>query len=167
MDRFKRESGDKGWNMGLNSLAPLRCAEWHERAVIDAEAARNAALQVYGLAAEATAESVDRIAQLAADSFAVPIAIVSFVDENREWVISAVGTTVKDMSVAVSLAVHAIRAVDCLVIADAASHSSFRENPLVAGDQGWFLCRCAACPAEWPGDRRDQCRRFETQEQRS
>lgn len=95
--------------------------------------ARVEALQTYGIFDSDDAEAFVEIAQLAADALEAPIALVSFVDDRREWISAGIGTDIAEVPMAVSLCAHAVRKADIYVLADATLDPRFRGNPLVAG----------------------------------
>lgn len=75
----------------------------------------------------------DRITALAARLFSVPIALVSLVDESRQWFKSRVGLDVNETPRGISFCTHAILSAEPMVVADAALDPRFRANPLVTG----------------------------------
>ena len=78
----------------------------------------------------------DRIVALAARLFEVPIALVSFVDRDRQWFKSAVGLAARETERAVAFCAHAILGEGLMVVADASQDARFARNPLVAGPLG-------------------------------
>ncbi|MCR6665889.1 MAG: GAF domain-containing protein [Methyloversatilis sp.] len=75
----------------------------------------------------------DRIVQFAAREFDVPIALISLVDENRQWFKSRVGLDACETSREVSFCGHALSMDVPLVIEDALLDERFADNPLVTG----------------------------------
>lgn len=75
----------------------------------------------------------DRITRLAARALGVPIALVSLVDDNRQWFKSRVGLEVSETSRDVALCAHTIALSRPLVVADALQDERFFDSPLVAG----------------------------------
>ena len=75
----------------------------------------------------------DRLTRLAAETFRVPIALVSLVDTNRQWFKACVGLDVRETSREVAFCSHAILASDVLVVPDALNDPRFADNPLVTG----------------------------------
>lgn len=78
-------------------------------------------------------ERFDRIVQFAAREFDVPIALISLVDENRQWFKSRVGLDACETSREVSFCGHALSMDAPLVIEDALLDERFADNPLVTG----------------------------------
>ncbi len=77
----------------------------------------------------------DRIAQLAAACLDAPIALVSLVDEDRQWFKACLGVTVTEIPREWSVCDHTIRLGPnaVLVVEDAANDPRFADNPLVVG----------------------------------
>jgi GAF domain-containing protein len=97
------------------------------------EAARLETLRALGLLDTAPDPRFDRITALAAEAFQVPIALVSLVDENRQWFKSCVGLEASETSREVAFCAHAILERDLLVVPDALADARFADNPLVTG----------------------------------
>ena len=76
----------------------------------------------------------DRITRLCQRLFDVPIALVSLVDENRQWFKSCQGLGVSETSRDISFCGHAILGSDIFVIKDASKDLRFADNPLVTDD---------------------------------
>ena len=76
-------------------------------------------------------ERFDRLTRMARRVFGVPIALVSLVDENRQWFKSCVGLPVRQTSRDVSFCGHAILGDDVFVIPNALEDERFADNPLV------------------------------------
>jgi phosphoribosyl 1,2-cyclic phosphodiesterase/DNA-binding response OmpR family regulator len=97
------------------------------------ETARLETLRALGLLDTAPDARFDRITTLAAEAFQVPIALVSLVDENRQWFKSCVGLDASETSREVAFCAHAILERDLLVVPDAHADARFADNPLVTG----------------------------------
>lgn len=78
-------------------------------------------------------ERFDRVTRMARRLFGVPIALVSLVDENRQWFKSCLGMELSETDRRVSFCAHAILNKGALVIEDAAQDERFADNPLVTG----------------------------------
>jgi phosphoribosyl 1,2-cyclic phosphodiesterase len=97
------------------------------------EAERVAALTRLGILDTAPEERFDRHTRIAAALFRVPIALVSFVDADRQWFKSCFGTDVCESSRETSFCAHAIASnSDILIVPDALQDDRFRDNPMVA-----------------------------------
>ena len=89
-------------------------------------------------------ERFDRLTRMAKRLFDVPIALVSIVDENRQWFKSCVGLDAKETSRDISFCGHAILGNQVFIIPDALSDERFADNPLVVGDPN--IRFYAGCP---------------------
>ena len=79
-------------------------------------------------------ELFDDLTELAARICEAPIALISLVDEKRQWFKSKVGTDVKETSRDVSFCAHAIKQAELFIVPDAAQDKRFANNPLVTSD---------------------------------
>jgi diguanylate cyclase (GGDEF)-like protein len=72
----------------------------------------------------------DRLTRMAKRMFRVPIALVSLVDEDRQWFKSCDGLAVRETPRDVSFCGHAILGEDIFVIPDALADLRFADNPI-------------------------------------
>jgi len=79
-------------------------------------------------------EVFDDLTELAARICEAPIALISLVDESRQWFKSKVGTTVKETSRDISFCAHAIAHSDLFIVPDATKDERFANNPLVISE---------------------------------
>lgn len=79
-------------------------------------------------------EVFDDLTELAARICEAPIALISLVDENRQWFKSKVGLGVQETSRDVSFCAHAIRQEGLFIVPDALKDRRFAKNPLVTSD---------------------------------
>lgn len=97
-------------------------------------------------------ERFDRLTRMAKRLFGVPIALVSLVDENRQWFKSCFGLSVSETSRDISFCGHAILGNDLFIISDAIEDERFADNPLVLNDP--FIRFYAGCPLSAPNGRK-------------
>jgi len=95
------------------------------------EAQRLEALRQYHILDTPAEQSYDDITALAAFICDVPIALISLVEDHRQWFKSKVGLDVDETSRDVSFCAHAIVGKDPMVIPDARIDQRFADNPLV------------------------------------
>ena len=76
----------------------------------------------------------DRLTRLAKRMFDVPIALVSLVDEDRQWFKSCVGLDVTETPRDISFCQHTIKDNVPLIVEDATKHELFSDNPLVTDE---------------------------------
>lgn len=98
------------------------------------EAARRAALQRYAILDTEPEQAFDDLALLATYVCQTPIALISLVDENRQWFKSKVGLAVSETSRDIAFCSHAILQSDIFVIPDTLQDERFRNNPLVISE---------------------------------
>ena len=79
-------------------------------------------------------EVFDDLTELAARICQAPIALITLVDEKRQWFKSRVGISVKETSRDISFCGHAITQADLFIIPDATLDKRFSHNPLVTTD---------------------------------
>lgn len=79
-------------------------------------------------------ERFDRVTRMAQRVFGTPIALVSIVDENRQWFKSRQGLEATETPREISFCGHAILENKIMVVADASKDERFNDNPLVTED---------------------------------
>jgi GAF domain-containing protein len=98
------------------------------------EGGRIAALKGYGVLDSPNEEEFDAIVRETARALRTPIALISLVDENRQWFKAKVGLQASETPRSISFCTHAIRGPDIFVVEDATKDERFSDNPLVIGD---------------------------------
>ncbi len=116
------------------------------------EAKRVAALKAYALLDTPSEPQFDRIVQQAAAALDAPIALVSLIDENRQWFKARVGLKTTETPRSMSFCTHAIRGEDVFVIENAKEDDRFADNSLVTGDPN--IRFYAGAPLKTPSGRR-------------
>lgn len=79
-------------------------------------------------------EIFDDLTELAARICEAPIAMITLVDEKRQWFKSKIGVTVNETSRDISFCGHAIEQSDLFIVPDATLDKRFAKNPLVTSD---------------------------------
>ncbi len=98
------------------------------------EAARLESLHRYAILDTLPEQEFDDLSRLAALICGTPIALVSLVDENRQWFKAKVGIEESETPRDIAFCAHAIHMSNVMVVPDALADERFRSNPLVTGN---------------------------------
>ena len=95
------------------------------------EAKRLEILWQYDVLDTVPEEIFDELTDLAATICEAPIALISLVDEDRQWFKAKTGVTISETSRDISFCAHAILGDDIFIVPDATKDKRFKNNPLV------------------------------------
>jgi anti-sigma regulatory factor (Ser/Thr protein kinase) len=105
-----------------------------ESGMATSEAARLETLRKYRILDTKPEQAFDDLTLLASQIFKVPIALITLIDEDRQWFKSRVGISVTETHRSVAFCAHAIQQPGLFVVPDARRDERFRENPFVLDD---------------------------------
>ena len=108
-----------------NGVAP-RC-DWDE-------ADRLAALRRYAILDTEAEALFDDLALLAARTCNAPMAVINFIDTDRQWFKAQIGLSLREVPLDAAFCAHTIRQSGLYVIPDTALDARFAANPMVAGE---------------------------------
>lgn len=98
------------------------------------EAWRLATLREYRLIDTEPEAAFDRVTKLVADLFEAPIALVTLVDDCRQWFKSAYGLDLRETPRDISFCQHVVTGDAPLIVSDARHDDRFHDNILVTGE---------------------------------
>ena len=98
------------------------------------EARRLKVLWQYDVLDTVPEELFDDLTDLAAAICEAPIALISLVDESRQWFKAKVGLSVSETTRDISFCAHAILQPDLFIVPDATKDDRFKNNPLVTAE---------------------------------
>jgi GAF domain-containing protein len=113
---------------------------------------RMAELRAYGILDTPNEDAFDAIVKRTAKALGTPMALISFVDENRQWFKARHGLEASETPRTISFCTHAIQGPEVFVVADAERDERFVDNPLVTGDPN--IRFYAGAPLKSPNGRR-------------
>lgn len=117
----------RAWLMRTN-------CRWVQARRPENEAERLAALQELAILDTPPEERFDRITRIATAAFEVPVALVSLIDDDRQWFKSACGMSAGESPREISFCAHAILEQTVMVVPDALLDPRFADNPAVVGE---------------------------------
>jgi anti-sigma regulatory factor (Ser/Thr protein kinase) len=98
------------------------------------ETARLAALRNYRILDTAPERAFDDLTLIASQICDTPIALISLVDEDRQWFKARVGVDVHETSRSIAFCAHAIQQRGIFSVRDALDDQRFRDNPMVVAE---------------------------------
>ncbi len=98
------------------------------------EEQRLKSLYITGLLDTRDDERFERLTRLARKAFQVPVALISLLDRERQWLLACQGVGVRETPRDISFCGHAILQEGPFIIHDAAADARFHDNPLVTGE---------------------------------
>jgi GAF domain-containing protein len=110
-----------------------RTSRWRAAPLPADEPTRLAALHALGVLDTAPEERFDRYTEEISTLLDVPVALVTFVDRDRQWFKSRRGIDTVETPREMSLCAHAILGADVLEVPDALADPRFADNPMVVG----------------------------------
>lgn len=113
----------------------LRTAcRWMRATIPKDEAQRIASLRELRILDTEPEERFDRVTRLAAALFDVPMALISLVDENRQWFKSCLGLSAKETPRDAAFCAHVVYSREPMIVADTFQDARFADNPLVINE---------------------------------
>ncbi len=98
------------------------------------EALRLAALRSYGVLDTPPEEDFDGIAALAAQVCGTPIALVSLIEDRRQWFKAAVGLAMRETPIEAAICARTVLRPGLVVVPDTLADPRLASNPLVSGE---------------------------------
>ena len=111
-----------------------RVAEGEDEEAMLAERRRLDTLREYRIMDTPPEQAFDRVTKMVADLYGVPIALVSLVDDCRQWFKSAHGLDTPETEREISFCQYVIAEDRPIIVTDVLGDPRFHDNPLVTGD---------------------------------
>ena len=102
-----------------------------EAAIPDTEPQRLASLERYAVMDTPNEVAFERMVRLVSRIFEVPVAMVTFIDRDRQWFKACIGTDLRENTRALSFCSYTILTDGVMVVPDALLDERFRDNPIV------------------------------------
>src|SRR5690554_3685081 len=103
------------------------------RCIDDYEKRRLQALASYQILDTLPEPAFDDLVEVASIICDAPIAVINFIDRDRQWFKSEIGLGVRETPLDVSICAHAILQPGLFVVPDTTQDTRFADNPLVTG----------------------------------
>jgi GAF domain-containing protein len=106
-----------------------------EALVVDAnEQERLRSLRSYKILDTDPEQAFDDLTLIASQICGAPMALITLVDEDRQWFKSRIGTDIRESPRSISFCAHAIQQKGIFTVPDALNDPRFRDNPVVKGN---------------------------------
>jgi anti-sigma regulatory factor (Ser/Thr protein kinase) len=105
--------------------------------MVNDETGRLAALRRYRILDSEPEQGFDDLTLLASQICGTPIALITLLDEKRQWFKSRVGFSATETARSIAFCAHTIQHGDLFVVPDTLADERFRESPLVV-DEPWI-----------------------------
>lgn len=113
------------------------------------EIERVAKLRDYHILDSLPEVAYERIVHLASTNFNVPVALISLIEDERQWFKAKIGIQEQEASREISFCAHTICQDNLYIVEDAANDEKFSQNPFVTGDA--HIRFYAGAPLRAPG----------------
>jgi len=130
-DYLDRDRSDAELLSRVLRLHSIACGPPPTQKALNAESERLRTLREFNVLDTQPERAYDDITRIAALVCGTPIALVSLVDERRQWFKSVQGLAVKEVPREQSFTTYAIEGTDVFVVNDASSDPRFADSPLV------------------------------------
>lgn len=91
-------------------------------------------LRDYAIAGTEHEPRFDAIARAASTLFKTPMAFLTLLEEHRQWIKAAIGSSITETPREISFCSHTIMSDEVMVVSDASIDPRFADNPFVTGD---------------------------------
>jgi anti-sigma regulatory factor (Ser/Thr protein kinase) len=98
------------------------------------EPARLAALRRYRILDTDPELAFDDLTMLASHICGTPMALITLIDEDRQWFKSEIGVGIRETERSIAFCTHAIKQPGIMEVPDAREDDRFRHNPMVVGE---------------------------------
>lgn len=112
----------------------LKTGPMLSKTYITREISRNENLRSYQILDTPSDENFNNITKLAASICKTPVAAITFLEEERQWIKSCVGLDMVETPRKDSFCAHAVEMDEVMVVEDPELDERFRNNPYVAGE---------------------------------